>query len=121
MSNIKTTITNGWQKVKDWSKEHKEEIALGAIVAVVGAIGIAVHSVVKKLDAHEDEGQDILRALEMAKRLDGGDDDESKDIDRYVIDTAVMNTLPAGTYNVFDSYENERVDYVVEEKESMET
>ena len=74
-----------------------------------------------KNSSHEEEGEEILKALDTNLDNDEDDYDSCKYRDRYVIDADLMAQLPAGTYDVFDMYENERVNYVVETKESMET
>lgn len=119
---VKTSVKNCWQKVKTWVGNHKKEMMLGSAAAIIGTIGVVIYGAIKKEnDAHEDEGQDILKALEMARQLDDDGSDENENIDRFTIDKSLMDRLPPGTYDVFDGYLNERVDYVVEGKESMET
>jgi hypothetical protein len=115
---MKEQIKNGWEKFKTWVKAHKAAVILGSAALVAGAVGVAVSA--SRSDSHEKEGEEILKALEASLESDYNDV-EYKDVDRYTIDKQLMDQLPAGTYNVFDGYENERVDYVVAEKESMET
>lgn len=107
-------------RVKTWIVNHKKVVILGAAGLVVGAAGLAISAARKEALSHEEEGQKILAELE-ASLGDTCDEDEYKDIDRYTIDKQLMDQLPAGTYDVFDSYENQRVDYVVNGEESMET
>ncbi|MDD3288390.1 MAG: hypothetical protein PHX43_05225 [Alphaproteobacteria bacterium] len=117
---MKEQIKAGWKKVKTWVVNHKKAVILGTAGLVAGAIGVAISAARKEELSHEEEGQKILEALE-ANLEDTYDEDEYKDVDRYTISKDVMDLLPAGTYDVFDGYENSRVDYVVEGKESMET
>lgn len=117
---MKEQIKNGWKKVKEWVVDHKKVVILGMAGLVAGAVGVAINAGRKESLSHEEEGQKILAALE-ANLEDTYDEDEYKDVDRYTIDKQLMDQLPAGTYDVFDSYKNERVDYVVKGEESMET
>lgn len=108
-------------KVKTWIVNHKKVVILGTAGLVAGAIGVAISAARKEELSHEEEGQKILEALE-ANLGDTYDEDELfLERDRFTIDKQLMDQLPPGTYDVFDMYENSRVDYVVEEKESMET
>ncbi len=107
---MKEQIKNGWQKVKDWIVEHRAAIVIGGTALVASAIGAVI---VAKNSSHEKEGEKILGALEASV---GEDEDDYENVDRYMVDKDIVDLLPAGTYDVFDSYRNERVDYVIEEK-----
>ena len=115
---MKEQIKNGWKKVKTWVVNHKKVVILGSAAVVAGVIGLVISA---KDASHEKEGEEILEALEASLESECDDEDEYKDVDRYTIDKQLMDQLPAGTYNVFDGYEYERVDYVVKGEESMET
>ena len=107
-------------KVKTWVKAHKKVVILGTAGLVAGAVGLAISAGRKEALSHEEEGQKILEALE-ASLEDTYDEEPFLERDRFTIDKQLMDQLPPGTYDVFDMYENSRVDYVVEGKESMET
>lgn len=95
-----------WEKVKGWVKEHKTAIVIGTATVITGAIGVIL--IGKTANAQEKEGQEIVDVLTEAQEWDG------ETGDRYAIDKDTIKKLPAGTYDVFDMYENERVDFIVE-------
>lgn len=107
-----------WQKTKEWVKAHKMVILLGSVGVVAGVIGIAINANKKSL--HE-ESEEIFETLDANLDSDEDNCDPCKYNDRYVIDADLMAQLPAGTYDVFDMYENKRVNYVIEANGSMET
>lgn len=93
-------------KFKNWIQRHKTAIIIGTITVVTGAVGVIW---MNKRDAEHDLlRQEIIDTFEEAMQEWG------ETGDRYTIDTETMKKLPPGTYDVFDSYENERVDFVVE-------
>jgi len=117
--NIKTKLEDGWEKTKKFVVKHKTGIILGSAAVVANVVIILVGSLLcgqvrKKDEQSAEENQGIL------ERYDDPYEVFEKN-DRYVIDRDLIDLLPAGKYDVFDMYENERVDYVVEGKESMET
>lgn len=119
MNEIKAKTKERWEKVKTWVREHKKVIIYGSLAVGLGAVAAVVVSTGNESCKEQDENSENL----FIDEVDGTDKnyDDFKDIDRYVLDTDLVNQLPSGTYDLFDMYENQRVDYVVNEKEPMET
>ena len=96
---------NTWKRFKKWATRHKTEIVVGVMTVAAGTVSIIL--IGKKAEELNDEDQEIAEVLEETQEWNG-------DGDRYVIDKDTMEKLPAGTYDVFDMYENERVDFLVD-------
>ena len=94
---------NIWMRVKNWAGEHKKAIVIGTTAVAAGVVGLFL--IGKSANEHE-EDQDIVDTVE-TQEWDGSGD-------RFITDTETMNKLPSGTYDVFDMYENERVEFIVE-------
>jgi hypothetical protein len=99
------------ERFKNWVKRHKKAIIVTSIGVVSGTVGIIL--IGKKTEVVLDEIKEIDDAFKEAQEWDG-------EGDRYVIDKETMEKLPAGTYDVFDMYENERIDFVVEKSTNEE-
>lgn len=94
------------ESLKEWVERNKTTIVIGTITMVAGAVSVFLIN--KKAMELDEENEKIVDAFREALEWDG------ETGDRYIIDTETMKKLPPGMYDVFDSYENERVDFVVE-------
>lgn len=94
------------ESLKEWVERNKTTIVIGTIAMVTGAVSVFLIN--KKAMELDGEVEKIVDAFREPLEWDG------ETGDRYTIDTETMKKLPQGTYDVFDSYENERVDFVVE-------
>jgi len=111
---IKEKVKEHWKNIKTWTKEHKKAIICGSLLVGLGAVAAVVKASGNK--SCEDTQDEVCGDLATEKTDDEEDYDDYKDIDRYVLDTELVDQLPPGTYDLFDMYENRRVDYVIKEK-----
>lgn len=103
------------RKAKTWIKEHKKELLIGGVLTFGGALVLALKASQNVESTKEDE--DVKELVDVCVKPDETDEYEDFEVnDRYVIDADLIDKLPPGEYDVFDMYENERVDYTVKEE-----